>query len=207
MPKVLICAPSNAAIDEVAKRLKENIDGSVVRVGSEKTINISVKDISLDALVDQKLSSGQSSGTALQDVGNQINTLRAELDKVKQLRQQKEDEAASITDNVEKRRAVGDEIHALKQQRVNITQRLDKLRDKQRDDRRTLDGIRRKYRMEVLQDADVICSTLSGAGHDILEQFDGFDMVIIDEAAQAIELSSLIPLKYRCKRCVMVGGE
>jgi senataxin len=31
-------------------------------------------------------------------------------------------------------------------------------------------------------------------------------MVIIDEAAQAIELSSLIPLKYRTKRCIMVGG-
>jgi senataxin len=31
-------------------------------------------------------------------------------------------------------------------------------------------------------------------------------MIIIDEAAQAIELSSLIPLKYDVTRCVMVGG-
>jgi len=60
--------------------------------------------------------------------------------------------------------------------------------------------------MEVLQEADVICSTLSGAGHETLEQLD-FEMVIIDEAAQSIELSSLIPLKFRCQRCIMVGGE
>jgi senataxin len=30
-------------------------------------------------------------------------------------------------------------------------------------------------------------------------------MVVIDEAAQSIELSSLIPLKFNCTRCVMVG--
>ena len=64
----------------------------------------------------------------------------------------------------------------------------------------------RRFRAEVLQEADVICTTLAGSGHEILEPFD-FEMVIIDEAAQAIELSSLIPLKYRCNRCVMVGGE
>jgi len=29
--------------------------------------------------------------------------------------------------------------------------------------------------------------------------------MVIDEAAQAIELSSLIPLKYGCSKCVMVG--
>ena len=38
------------------------------------------------------------------------------------------------------------------------------------------------------------------------EEFD-FELVIIDEAAQAIELSSLIPMKYRCRTCIMVGGE
>jgi senataxin len=32
-----------------------------------------------------------------------------------------------------------------------------------------------------------------------------FPTVIIDEAAQAVELSTLIPLKYFCKRCILVG--
>jgi superfamily I DNA and/or RNA helicase len=34
-----------------------------------------------------------------------------------------------------------------------------------------------------------------------------FETVIIDEAAQSIEISSLIPLKYDCQRCVLVGGK
>jgi len=38
-----------------------------------------------------------------------------------------------------------------------------------------------------------------------LEQLD-FEIIVIDEAAQAIELSSLIPLRYHCRSCIMVGG-
>lgn len=33
----------------------------------------------------------------------------------------------------------------------------------------------------------------------------GFDTVIVDEAAQTVEVSTLIPLKYGCKTCVLVG--
>ncbi len=32
-----------------------------------------------------------------------------------------------------------------------------------------------------------------------------FETVIIDEACQSVELSSLIPLQYNCKKCIMVG--
>ena len=35
----------------------------------------------------------------------------------------------------------------------------------------------------------------------------GFDTVVIDEAAQAIELETLIPLKYNCVRCILLGDE
>ena len=33
----------------------------------------------------------------------------------------------------------------------------------------------------------------------------GFDTVLIDEAAQAVEMSTLIPLKYACRRLILVG--
>ena len=32
-----------------------------------------------------------------------------------------------------------------------------------------------------------------------------FDQVVIDEACQCVELSSIIPLRYGCKKCIMVG--
>ena len=66
--KILLCAPSNAAIDEVAKRITEGLRDtsgrqlrpSVVRIGTESSINISTKDISLDFIVDQKLETAGS---------------------------------------------------------------------------------------------------------------------------------------------------
>jgi hypothetical protein len=90
-------------------------------------------------------------------------------------------------------------------------------------------------RKQILDRADVVCATLSGAGffviillslilllilllliilfigsQHILEvamRLTGFsfDAVIIDEAAQAVEPSTLIPLKFNPKTLVMVG--
>ena len=211
--KVLLCAPSNAAIDEIANRLKEGVSGAgrrsvipkVVRVGTEKSINVSVKDISLDNLVDQKLDSTQSARGGSKDSASEIAVLRSELETVRKSRQEKQIELAELHDNVAKGTALDEEIKRLNYRRVTIIQKLDRLRDQQKSDNRTLDAFRRKLRMDVLSEADVICATLSGSGHDVLEALE-FDMIIIDEAAQAIELSSLIPLKYNVTRCVMVGG-
>lgn len=207
--KILLCAPSNAAIDEVAYRLKESRTGSaspikVVRVGTEKSITISVKDISLDYLVEQKLNGGQSG--SMKDAGDEIASVRAEIESVKRLKQLKLEELSTIHDNTARAFALEDEIKKLNSRRMALSQQFDKLKDKRKHESRSLDATRRKFRSEVLQEADVICSTLSGAGHEVLEQFE-FEMVIIDEAAQAIELSSLIPLKFRCQRCIMVGGK
>ncbi|THH01576.1 hypothetical protein EW026_g1165 [Hermanssonia centrifuga] len=163
-----------------------------------------VKDVSLDHLVEQKVNSNPDSKNSAKDAGSEISLLRSQLESVKRVRQEKLDEMSTIHDNTAKTFALEEEVRKLNKQRANLTHQLDKLRDKQKSDFRALDAIGRRFRAEVLQEADVICSTLAGAGHDLLESFD-FEMVIIDEAAQAIELSSLIPLKYRCSRCVMVG--
>lgn len=204
--KILICAPSNAAIDEVASRIKQEFRGSqtqfkVVRVGAEKSVNTSVKDISLDNLVEEKL----NGHLPPKDTTNEITALRNELNTVRTQRQKTYEELSTLHDNATRSAKLLDDISRLNARRMALTQQFDRLKDKQKSESRNLDATRRKFRVEVLSDADVICSTLSGAGHDILSQFE-FEMVIIDEAAQAIELSSLIPLKYQCKRCIMVGG-
>ena len=59
---------------------------------------------------------------------------------------------------------------------------------------------------DLLINAKIICSTLSMAGSNILLSSNiKFDTVVIDEASQAIELSTLIPLKYNCERLILVG--
>lgn len=105
-----------------------------------------------------------------------------------------------------KRQTLDGEKKTLDSKRRNLNALRNQARDRQTDSNRALDAAKRKFRQEVLREADILCSTLSGSGHDTLEEFD-FETVVIDEAAQSVELSSLIPLKYRCKRCIMVGGE
>ncbi|KAJ8598075.1 hypothetical protein CTAYLR_005568 [Chrysophaeum taylorii] len=71
-------------------------------------------------------------------------------------------------------------------------------------------------RIAVLLACDVVCATLSGAGSSILVDAAEaarlvennkpiFDAVVVDEAAQAVEPSALIPLKYGPRRVVLVG--
>ena len=205
--RILVCAPSNAAIDELAQRIKGRCKIShqggralnVVRIGTEQAMSNGVKDISLDHIVDQRLEGGLNTNP---DIGSEIQELRMQLEQLKQSRREK---IAQLNDASPALSAtLGSQIQVLSDRRQTLTTKLDELKDKQKADGRTLDTLRRKTQREVLLNADIICSTLSGSGHEILENLE-FDMIIIDEAAQAIELSSLIPLKYGCCKCVMVG--
>ena len=63
-----------------------------------------------------------------------------------------------------------------------------------------------KIKSEILFTVKIVCSTLSMAGSNILTTLNQkFDTVVIDEAAQAVELSTLIPLKFGCERLILVG--
>ncbi|GMF82600.1 unnamed protein product [[Candida] boidinii] len=70
--KILICAPSNAAVDELVLRIRGGIKNSkgiqfqpkVVRLGRSDAINSQVKDLTLEELVDKELSSSNEKETA-----------------------------------------------------------------------------------------------------------------------------------------------
>jgi len=207
--RILLCAPSNAAIDELAQRLKDGYVGSeiranplnLIRIGADQAISSSVRDISLDYLVDQKLDGAPK---PFSDIGNEIKTIRRELEKIKNDRNIKFEEMKKIPDKGAQKVMLDNEVKTLNSRRQALMSKLDQQKDQQRSESRTLDALRRNTRHEILNKADIICCTLSGSGHESLENLE-FDMVVIDEAAQAIELSSLIPLKYLSSRCVMVG--
>ncbi|OII71969.1 hypothetical protein cand_031480 [Cryptosporidium andersoni] len=80
--------------------------------------------------------------------------------------------------------------------------------------------VRQQVQWKIIQESQVICATLSVCGSkelvSILDQSNSsnekstkkiiaFDTVIIDEASQGVELSTLIPLKLGCKRLILVG--
>eukprot|EP00435_Cladocopium_sp_Y103_P052536 s6_g16.t1 len=60
---------------------------------------------------------------------------------------------------------------------------------------------------QILSEADVVCSTCSGADHPLIQHMT-FARVLLDEAAQATELSSLVPLmKMKPEACVTLVGD
>ena len=208
--KLLVCAPSNAAIDEVCKRLVDGVPSSsggrlrpsVVRIGIDSSVNMAVKDISMDSLVEARV----TASAAANGGGNEYSRIQNELGSVKSEIRQKQDEMRAAEGDPQRRKKFESECHTLMTRRTQLGHQSSKAKDAARDATRTLDGARRAARDVILSEADIICSTLSGAGHDSLTPYK-FETVIIDEAAQTIELSCLIPLRYGCQRCIMVGGE
>ena len=93
--------------------------------------------------------------------------------------------------------AAGDEFSKL--------QRLkDEIGELSECDQKKYRALRGRTEREILQAANVICSTCVGAGDPRLKNF-RFYQVLIDEATQAIEAEELIPISMGAKQIVLVG--
>ena len=210
--KLLICAPSNAAVDELVMRLKQGVKSvngefhklSVVRLGRSDVINANIKDVTLEELVNAKLNLVTEKKTGAGEDVHQImmehkatcekfNAIRATLDAMKS-------KGEPTTPEQEH------EFDVLKRKKQQLGNKIDSTRDSGNTAARDAEINRRKIQQEILDTAHVICATLSGSGHEMFQSLSiEFEAVIIDEAAQSIELSALIPLKYGCSKCILVG--
>ena len=65
-------------------------------------------------------------------------------------------------------------------------------------------GLERKITEEIIERAPVICATCIGSGHDRLDGIK-FPVVVLDEATQATEPSSLVPITKGAERLILVG--
>ena len=177
---------------------------NIVRIGIDSSVNVAVKDVTLDSLVEARVTSKGSGPDGSGDYGR----IQSELDAVKREISTKQEaiQQAKAREDEPRRKGLENEYQSLIQKRTALSTQSSKAKDAARDATRHLEGARRAAKEAILNEADIICATLSGAGQDVLAPFT-FETVIIDEAAQAIEMSCLIPLRYGCKRCIMVGGE
>lgn len=48
-------------------------------------------------------------------------------------------------------------------------------------------------------------STLNSSGLPCMDNTTPFEVVVVDEAAQSVEVSTIIPLRLGCRHCVLVG--
>ena len=210
--KLLICAPSNAAVDELVMRFKNGIKTAngqfrtvaVVRLGRSEAINANVLDVTLEELVNAKLNlTGPRKSSSGEDIHPIMMAHKTTCDELNILRDAIETarlNGVSVDQSQER------EFDVLKRKKQQLSNQIDAVRDNEKLVTRNLEVARRKAQQEILDKADIICATLSGSGHEVFQTLEiEFETVIIDEAAQSIELSALIPLKYGCSKCIMVG--
>ncbi|KAI0379125.1 SEN1 N terminal-domain-containing protein [Hypomontagnella monticulosa] len=210
--KLLVCAPSNAAVDELVLRLKSGVKtttGSfhkvnVLRLGRSDAINAAVRDVTLDEMVKARVEgiANQNNGPSSRDL------MHKEAGQIKL-------ELADLRPQLEAARTVGDREHTnqlqrkfdeLKRRQAQIGAKIDADKDSGNTAARESEIRRRQIQQEILDSAQVLCATLSGSGHEMFKNLQvEFETVIIDEAAQCVELSALIPLKYGCSKCILVG--
>ena len=191
--RVLACAPSNAAVDNLVERLAKlntanELDaGNVidfVRIGAPERISSAALESSLDARIDR-------------ETGVFFDASRGrkkEIDLAKRQGWEKQEELQKG-----KVKGLGDKISA-----KNIETKLGNLRREQRTLAKSGKKVRANAEREILAEVQVVLATAVGAGAENIQRLPAFDIVILDEAAQATEPAAWIPL-VRSKRAVLVG--
>ena len=196
--KILICAPSNTAIDEISARiakkglLNENLEIikniNFIRFGlydrkekENKYLYTSngqiIQEYSLENLSDKRYKNKNNKmNSDLELVNKEINqTLKNENNLQKEIQEKN--------------------IYELKNRRYTILRQLTDLKAE-----------RKRFEFELLSHTKILCTTLNSSGSDRLKKMRiNFDYLIIDEACQCIEPSALIPLCHNVKKLIMVG--
>ena len=195
--RVLACAPSNAAVDNLVERLAELADGgkkdgdiSFVRIGAPERISDAALENSLEARV-------RDATAGYFDQAR--STRRRELVDATRRGWEKRDEL---------RRSGGkrgtDDATIGAREKEALDAKLARLRREQKTMASSGRKTRAKAEREVLASADVVLATAVGAGAENIQKLPAFDVLVLDEAAQATEPAAWIPL-VRCKRAVLVG--
>ncbi|KAL6001759.1 hypothetical protein ACLOJK_041737 [Asimina triloba] len=162
--RVLVTAPTNAAVDNMVERLS-NAGLDIVRVGNPARISPAVASKSLGEIVN----------TELEAFRKEFERKKADLRK--------------------------DLRHCLKDDSLaaGIRQLLKQLG-------KTFKKKEKDTVKEVLSNAQVVLATNTGAADPSIRRLDSFDLVVIDEAAQAIEPACWIPI-LQGKRCILAGDQ
>ena len=191
--RVLACAPSNAAVDNLVERLSLLADGgkkdgdiSFVRIGAPERISDAALENSLEARVRDATAGyfDQARSTRRREL---VDATRRGWEKRDELRRSG---GKRGTDDATKKEALDAKLARLRREQKTIA----------KSGRKT----RAKAEREVLASADVVLATAVGAGAENIQKLPAFDVLVLDEAAQATEPAAWIPL-VRCKRAVLVG--
>ncbi|RLN80507.1 hypothetical protein BBJ28_00010096, partial [Nothophytophthora sp. Chile5] len=209
---ILLCAPSNGAVNELVLRIVT--DGLMDSTGT--VMKVRAPSVHPEALSQEWLSIVRL-GNAGEDAPDSVNSvclphiIRREMaihPKAIQLRalQDTQRQLRSGIHDFHNKPKDPDAPPANRKALAMMHRQLTECSGKIRRLRDEVFALRAKMTEAILSKASIIACTLSKAGGgDFSELKRGFDALIIDEAAQAVELSTLVPIRERVARVVLVG--
>ena len=222
MPRVLVVAPSNAAVDELARKLiivQRNIREAgkippfrMVRLGILKSVHPQVKELTFDRMVE-----------VMVDSDMRKNQMSASLEKDLKTKQEQANQLANAQEVAEKE-GNSDLAAKLGRDVAEKTRQVNKikaqLKNPQVDPRSQLQ-MRKQAEEKVMAGADVLLSTLSSSTSREVERLlmpgsragtsrqtgllRPVSVCIMDEASQCVEPEALIPVRLGFCKLVMVG--
>ncbi|KAK8579917.1 hypothetical protein V6N12_070216 [Hibiscus sabdariffa] len=228
-PRMLVCAPSNAATDELLARVlgRGFIDGEmkvyhpdVARVGVDSQTQ-AAQAVSVERRTEQLLLKNYD------EILQHMRSLKAREAMLSQQIATLQRELFAAAAAIQSQGSVGvdpDILVARDQNRDVLLQNLAAVvenRDKVLVEMSRLLIVESKFRVgsnfnleearanleaSFANEAEIVFTTVSSSGRKLFSRLShGFDMVVIDEAAQASEVAVLPPLSLGAARCVLVG--
>ncbi|KDO29704.1 hypothetical protein SPRG_05655 [Saprolegnia parasitica CBS 223.65] len=210
---ILICAPSNGAVDELILRLRTDglvgPDGKPVLVSTPKVHAVSGDDANTISLLRLGSATEDAPLIVKQSCLNDVVRVQVETHPKYQAFQALTRRHTELRDSIKlfhTQAKAGETPTASKKDMTAWHRELSEITGKKRRLQEEVQMLERTTANALLAKANIIACTLSKCGSGDLDDVPrGFDAVIIDEAAQAVETSTLIPLRERVARVIFVG--
>ncbi|XP_048570882.1 uncharacterized ATP-dependent helicase C29A10.10c [Triticum urartu] len=228
-PRMLVCAPSNAATDELLARVLDRgfIDGEmrvyrpdVARVGVDSQSR-AAQAVSVERRTQQLLMKGREEVIGWlhqlkvreQQLSQEITLLQRELNMVAEAGRSQGSfgvDPDMLAQRDRNRDILLQKLAASVESRDKVLVEMSRLlisESRFRVGRNfNLEDARASLEASFASEAEIVFTTVSSSGRKLFSALNhGFDMVVIDEAAQASEVGVLPPLSLGAARCVLVG--
>ena len=193
--KVLATADSNVAVDNLVERLAET-PTEVIRVGHPVRVSPLLRDHTLD----YKVLEHESYQKAQKLRGKADNLKNKQDDYIhpsgRYRRGMSNEQIKDLAQKDRGSRGVSPDKIKEMAEWLKIQDKIDNIYDE-------IHELENKAVNDLLAQADVICATNSTSGSELMEERE-FDLIVVDEATQATEPATLIPL-LKGKRAILIG--
>ncbi|NPA33199.1 MAG: IGHMBP2 family helicase [Aquificae bacterium] len=193
--KILATADSNVAVDNLVERLtKKGI--KAVRVGNPVRVLESIRKHTLDHLLEHEPEFQKA-----KKIYEEIEKLKEEQSRY--VKPEPRYRRGLSDEEILKHAKTGTPVRGLSPKLIRSMAKWIKLQHKINELYQKAKEEERKAIGKILSRAQVVCTTNSSAGSEVLEGM-SFDVAVVDEATQAVEPSCLIPIT-KAKRVIMAG--